>query len=239
MAAINGQFDMAMLLLERGADPNLAANGQRRDAALGGDQHAVAAAHALPAAAGDGAAEGHLPRRDEGAAREGRRPQCAVAPASLVHGLQRLRQPQLRPRRHLGLHRLLARGLRHRRRRDAAARRARRRSQHPDDRAAPAGAARPRGRRARLGRLDRGPHGGRGAGAGARSRTAARAPRPCTPPPASNTAKASPATPIATRPTLAAGGEVPRRGARRSTSTRATTTATRRCITPRRAATTT
>ncbi len=42
---------------------------QRRDAAVGGRQHAVAAAHALSAAAGDGAAEGDLSRRHEGAAR--------------------------------------------------------------------------------------------------------------------------------------------------------------------------
>ena len=63
MAAINGQFDIAMLLIEKGADPNMALEGQRRHAAVGGHQHAVAAAHALPAAAEHGAAEGHLPRR--------------------------------------------------------------------------------------------------------------------------------------------------------------------------------
>ena len=48
---------------------------QRRVAAVGRRQHAVAAAHALPAAAGNGAAEAHLPRRDAGAARQGRRPE--------------------------------------------------------------------------------------------------------------------------------------------------------------------
>ena len=73
MAAINGQFDMAMFLIERGANPNLVAGRQRRDAAVGRRQHAVAAAHPLSAAAGDGAAEGDLSRRDEGAARRRRR----------------------------------------------------------------------------------------------------------------------------------------------------------------------
>ena len=57
--------------------PELADERQRRHAAVGGGQHAVAAAHALPAAAGDGAAEGHLPRRDEGAARSRRRSERA------------------------------------------------------------------------------------------------------------------------------------------------------------------
>ena len=70
IAVINGQFDVAMLLLERGADPERRREEQRRHAALGGHQHAVAAADALPAAAGDGAAEGHLPRRHGRAARE-------------------------------------------------------------------------------------------------------------------------------------------------------------------------
>ena len=135
MAVINGEFDLAMFLIERGANAEPRRRRQRRDAALGRRQHAVAAAHALSAAAGDGAAEGDLSRRDEGAARQGRRSRRAAQDASLVSGLQRLRQPQLRPRRHRGLDRVLARGLRHRPRGDEAARRARRRSQHPDRRA--------------------------------------------------------------------------------------------------------
>ena len=70
MAVINGEFDLgACSSSTRGANPNLAAERQRRDAAVGRRQHAMAAAHALSAAAGDGAAEGDLSRRDEGAAR--------------------------------------------------------------------------------------------------------------------------------------------------------------------------
>ena len=198
---------MAMFLIERGANPNLAAERQRRHAALGRRQHAVAAAHALPAAAGDGAAEGDLSRRDEGAAR--RRapiPNARHQVASLVSRLQRLRQPQLRPRRHLRLDRVLARGLRHRPRGDEAARRVRRRSRTSRR-------SRRSSRRCARGRRRRPPAGAGGAIAptadanqakfnappipARRSRRAAR----FTPPPASSTAKASPATPIATRRT--------------------------------------
>jgi ankyrin repeat protein len=70
-AIINGQFDMAMLLVK----------------------HGVAAAHALPAAAGDGVAEAHLPRGDAGAARQGSGRQPSHRVASVVSRLHRLRQP--------------------------------------------------------------------------------------------------------------------------------------------------
>ena len=64
MAVINGEFDLAMLLIERGANTNLAAAGN-------GAAPLWAAVNALSAAAGNGAAEGNVPRRDEGAARQG------------------------------------------------------------------------------------------------------------------------------------------------------------------------
>ena len=67
IAAINGQFDVAMLLIERGADPNLASNAARRRSTPTINT-AVGAADALPAAAGDAEPEGDVPRRDEGAA---------------------------------------------------------------------------------------------------------------------------------------------------------------------------
>ncbi len=74
MAVINGEFDMAMFLI--GARRRIrisASNSNGVDAAVGRHQHAVAAADAIPAAAGDGAAEGDVSRRHEGAARQGRR----------------------------------------------------------------------------------------------------------------------------------------------------------------------
>ena len=77
MAVINGQFDMAMLLIQRGANPNLAADGNGATPLWAADQHAVAAEDALSAAAGNGAAEGDVPRRDEGAARRRRRSERA------------------------------------------------------------------------------------------------------------------------------------------------------------------
>ena len=177
---------------------------QRRDAAVGRDQHAVAAADALPAAAGDGAAEDDLSRRDEGAAREGRGSGCAAHDASLVSRLQRLRQPQLRPRQHRRLDGVLARRVRHRRRGDEAAGRVRRRSEHPDDRAERAGAPRRRRSAGRAPAVRSAPTARRQPGevqraAGARRRPG-RATR-FTPRPASATAKASPATRIVTRRT--------------------------------------
>ena len=49
---------MAMLLIKRGADPNLAAKNNGVSPLWAAVNTDVAAAHALPAAAGDGAAEG-------------------------------------------------------------------------------------------------------------------------------------------------------------------------------------
>ena len=135
-AVINGQFDMAMVLIKRGADTEPDGEEQRRVAALGGRQHHVAAAHALPAASGDGAAEAHLPRGDAGAARQGRGSEPPHQLASLVPRLHGLRQPQLRSGRHDRFHRILARRVRHRPDGHEAARRLRRRPDHPDDVAA-------------------------------------------------------------------------------------------------------
>ena len=90
----------------------------------------------------------------------------------------------------IGVDGVLARGLRRRRRRDEAADVVRRRPEHPDDEAA-------RARRVRRRRPPRDRRRvGRAAGAGRRARRAAAAGRR----PASATAKASPATRIASRP---------------------------------------
>ena len=143
--------------------------------------------------------------------------------ASLVHGLHRLRQPQLRPRRHVRLDGVLARGVLHRPRGDEAAGRAtaptrtsrRWRRQQPVRRGGGPGA--PASRRARAARSCRPPTAGHGeVRARRRFRPAARARSRFTPPPASNTAKASPATPIVTRRMRwLRGDEVSGRGARR------------------------
>ena len=133
-----------MMLIERGADPNLAAksNGVSPLWAAVNTQWQPRTRFPQPQ-------EMELQKAtyldvmkallDKGANAE--RPHRV---ASVVHGLHRLRQPQLRPRRHVGLDRVLARGVRHRRDGDEAARRVRRRSQHPDDGAAAAGAPRRR-----------------------------------------------------------------------------------------------
>ena len=103
MAVINGQFDMAMFLIERGAEPEPRGLGQWRHAALGRDQHAVAAEDALPAAAADGEAEDNLPRCRGGAAQGRGEPERPPHLTSVVPGLQRLRQPELRSGGHLGI----------------------------------------------------------------------------------------------------------------------------------------
>ena len=134
VATINGQFDLAGLLLERGANPNLAAeNGVAPLYAAINLQWAPRARLSAAARAGEPADE--LPRLHEAAARRGRGSQSARQQEGLVHGLQ------LRPvrRRRSRRHGVLARGVRCRRRRDEAARVVRRGSEHPDDqtRAAP------------------------------------------------------------------------------------------------------
>ena len=138
MSVINGQFDLAMYLLDKGADPNIADSLNMATPLWAAVNVQWQPRTRLPAAAGNGDAEGHLPRRDGQAAREGRRPELAPQDAPLVHDLQRVRQPELRPRRHRGLHRVLARRLLDRRRGDAAAGQVRRRPDDPDDRAAAA-----------------------------------------------------------------------------------------------------
>ena len=114
---------------------------QRRHAAVGDGQRRVAAAHAVPPAAAARLPAGDVPGRHAGAARGGGRPRRAADAAPVVHGLQRLRQPELRPRRHRGGDRLLARRLRDRSAGHAAARRARRGSEHPDQGASTAAGA--------------------------------------------------------------------------------------------------
>ena len=136
IAMINGQFDVAMLLVERGANPNLAADGN-------GVTPLWAAINTQwqPRTRFPQPQEMELQKATyldvmKALLEARRRSERPHQVASLVHGLHRLRQRQLRPRRHVRLHGVLARGLRHRRRRDEAARQVRRRSEHPDDGAA-------------------------------------------------------------------------------------------------------
>ena len=116
IALANGHFDLAMHLLEKGADPNLAGR-ERRRAALRRAQRAVGAQGALPAAARLPAAADDLPGADDGAARQGRRRQRPAAPQGLVLGLQLRPVGRRRDRRDA----VLARRLRQRRRGDEAA----------------------------------------------------------------------------------------------------------------------
>ena len=71
LAIINGQFDVAMKLIERGADVN-AQSTIGDDAALRDDQHAVGAEVALSAAAGGAESEDVVSRAHGRAAQEGR-----------------------------------------------------------------------------------------------------------------------------------------------------------------------
>ena len=204
MAVINGEFDLAMFLIERGANPNLAAGGNGATPlwAAVNTQWQPRTRYPQPQEMEQQKAT-YLDVMKALLA-QGRRSRRAPQDAPVVSRLQRLRQPQLRPRRHRRLDRVLARGLRDRPRRDEAARRVRRRSQHPDrSRRTIAGAPRRRRpaagaggpiaptRRRRPGEVQR------AAGPGRRTRRAAR----FMPRPASSTAKASPATPIVTRRT--------------------------------------
>ena len=116
-ATINGHFDFAKMLLDRGADPE-PGRRERRRAALCRHQPDVGAAGRLSAAARAPQPEDRLPRVHEGAARQGRRPERPRQQEGVVLELQ------LRSVRRGGnrLDRLLARRLRGRRRRDEAAR---------------------------------------------------------------------------------------------------------------------
>ena len=116
MAAINGQFDMAMLLIEKGADPNLTSksNGVTPLWAAINTQWQPRTRFPQPQ-------EMELQKATylevmEALLKARRRSERAHPVASLVPGLHRLRQPQLRPRRHLRLDGVLARGLLRRRR---------------------------------------------------------------------------------------------------------------------------
>ena len=144
MATINGQFDMAMLLLERGADPNLAAK--------------VNGATPLWAA---------INTQWQPRTRFPQPQEMELQKATYLDVMSKLLEKGADPNARLyqhpwymvysgcgnrncgladtaGLDRLLARRLFHRRRGDAPAGQVRRRPQHPDDGAAAAGPPRPR-----------------------------------------------------------------------------------------------
>ena len=116
IAMVNGHFDIAMHLLDKGAEPQPGGR-ERRRAALRRAQRAVGAQGALPAAARLPAAEDGVPRDDEGAARQGRRRQRPPALQGVVLGLQLRPVGRRRDRRDA----VLARRLRQRRRGDEAA----------------------------------------------------------------------------------------------------------------------
>ncbi len=184
IAIINGHFDLAMYMLEKGANPN-ACGVQRRHAALRRAQHPVGAEVAVSQPEGLSAADDHVSAADDGAARQGRRSERARGPEGVVPGVQ-LRLRRLRRSRRDAV---FPRRLRQRRGRDEAAR----------CRAAPTRTSRPSSRPA--GRLP--------VKASARFRTppacrrfptAARACSRCMPPPVSATAKALPPTRTAMRP---------------------------------------
>ena len=71
MATINGQFDVALQLIARGANPNIAST-RWHDAALRDGQRAVGAEVAVSAATGGAEPARAVHRRDGGAAQEGR-----------------------------------------------------------------------------------------------------------------------------------------------------------------------
>ena len=223
MATINGHFDLAKWLLDRGADPNLASdNGVTPLYAALNVQWAPRGA--LSAAAAAPAAEAHVSRVHEGAARQGRRPERAPDEEGLVHRIQlRSRRASTRSaRRRSGappagdveaMKLLVAK---------------RRRPEHPDDASGrPAALGDAGGARSvrtcracrRFRRAAR-----RAAAAGRRRRRLRRRLRRQL---AHSRAGG-----------LDAGGQVSRRGAGRRRQRRAITTATPRCTTPRRAATT-
>ena len=121
MSVINGEFDLAMFLIERGANPNLAAGGN-------------GATPLWAAVNTQWQPRTRYPQPQEMEQQKttyldvmkalldkGADPDARLKTASLVPGLQRLRQPQLRSRRHRGIDRLLARGVRDRSRGDEAA----------------------------------------------------------------------------------------------------------------------
>ena len=75
---INGHFDLAMYLLDKGANAN-ACGVQRRRAALRRAQHSVGAEVAVPQSQGLSAADHDVSAVDDGVARQGRRPERARA----------------------------------------------------------------------------------------------------------------------------------------------------------------
>ena len=148
MAVINGHFDLAMFLLDRGANPRLASdNGVTPLYAALNVQWAPKALYPQPRAY----TQQKLSYLDfmKRLLDEGRRRERAPEEEGVVLGLQLRSLGRRRDRRDA----VLARGVRERRRGHAAARRARRRSEYPDDEAGRPAAHRRRRTRDRRGRL--------------------------------------------------------------------------------------
>ena len=88
VAVINGHYDLARDLLERGADPNLTSDDGAAPA-LRNSEHRVVAEDLVSAARSLQAAGNELPRADAPAPGSRRRPEPAHVHAHLVRGLQR------------------------------------------------------------------------------------------------------------------------------------------------------
>ena len=129
MATINGQFDVAMQLIARGADPNIESTAGATPLYTTINTQ-WAPRSRFPQPRGRAEREGRLPRRHDGAAQGARESECADQDAPLVLRVQQLRQRQLRAGEPRGDDVILARGVCHRRRRDEAPDRIRRRPEH-------------------------------------------------------------------------------------------------------------
>ena len=133
MAAINGQFDIATLLIEKGADPNIASKGNGVTPLWATINTQWQPRTRFPQPQNMELQKTTYLQVMEALAKGRRRRERPHPVASLVHGLHRLRQPQLRSRRQLRLDGVLACRVFGRRRCHEAARALRCGSQYSDD----------------------------------------------------------------------------------------------------------
>ena len=148
-AIINGQFDMAMLLIKRGANPNLVAKNNGVSPLWAAVNTAWQPRTRFPQPQEMELQKATYLEVMQALLDKGANVNHRIESHPVVSRLHRLRQPQLRSRRHGRLDGVLARRVRHRPDGDEAAGRLRRRSRHPDDCPAAAGSPRWRCSRAR------------------------------------------------------------------------------------------
>ena len=120
MATINGQFDLALRLLERGADPNVAAKVNDVTPLWAAVNAKWQPRTRFPQPQEFDLQEATYLDLTEALFERGRGSGRAADQPPVVHGLYRLRQSELRPRRHQGLDGVLARRVCHGRRCDGA-----------------------------------------------------------------------------------------------------------------------